>query len=109
MHRNDDGDTRHSERLAALRDWGLAVNPATQRCASLEEVFALYDHYTATRQDLPYAIDGVVVKVDRLAQQQRLGATAKSPRSASSSAALALSEGRFRSSTPSASIAVFAR
>lgn len=82
MHRDGQSDTRHSERLEALRDWGLVVNPATERCASLEEVFALYDRYAATRQELPYEIDGVVVKVDSLDQQERLGNTAKSPRSA---------------------------
>ena len=82
MHRENAEDTRHSERLDALRAWGLPVNPATERCASLSEIFALYDRYAATRDDLPYEIDGVVVKVDRLDQQERLGTTAKSPRSA---------------------------
>ena len=82
MHRENAEDTRHSERLDALRAWGLPVNPATERCASLAEIFALYDRYAATRDDLPYEIDGVVVKVDRLDQQERLGTTAKSPRSA---------------------------
>ena len=82
MHQQDGNYTRHSERIDALRDWGLAVNPATERCASLAEIFALYDRYAATRAELPYEIDGVVIKVDRLDQQQRLGNTAKSPRAA---------------------------
>ena len=75
------GQTRHSECLATLRAWGLMV-PEHERCAALADVFALYDHYAATRAELPYEIDGVVIKVDSLSQQERLGYTAKSPRSA---------------------------
>ena len=75
------GQTRHSECLNALRDWGL-MTPEHERCASLEDVFALYDRYAAERTTLPYEIDGVVIKVDSLSQQERLGYTAKSPRSA---------------------------
>ena len=81
IHAEDGGQTRHSECLATLRDWGLMV-PEHQRCASLADVFVLYDHYAATRAALPYEIDGVVIKVDSLSQQERLGYTAKSPRSA---------------------------
>ncbi len=79
--RAEGGQTRHSECLATLRDWGLMV-PEHERCAALADVFALYDHYVAARSELPYAIDGVVIKVDSLSQQERLGYTAKSPRSA---------------------------
>ena len=81
IHVEGGGQTRHSECLATLRDWGLIV-PEHKRCASLADIFALYDHYAATRAALPYEIDGVVVKVDSLSQQERLGYTAKSPRSA---------------------------
>ena len=77
----DGGQTRHSECLVTLRDWGLMV-PEHQRCASLADMFDHYDHYVATRAALPYEIDGVVIKVDSLSQQERLGYTAKSPRSA---------------------------
>lgn len=75
------GPTHHSECLNTLRDWGL-MTPEHECCASLENVFALYDRYAATRATLPYEIDGVVIKVDSLSQQERLGYTAKSPRSA---------------------------
>ena len=81
IHAEEGGQARHSECLVTLRDWGLMV-PEHQRCASLADVFDHYDHYVATRAALPYEIDGVVIKVDSLSQQERLGYTAKSPRSA---------------------------
>ena len=81
IHAEGGGQTLHSECLATLRNWGLMV-PEHQRCASLADVFDHYDRYSATRADLPYEIDGVVIKVDSLSQQDRLGYTAKSPRSA---------------------------
>ena len=81
IHAEGDDQTRHSECLATLRAWGLMV-PEHQRCAALADVFDHYDHYAATRAALPYEIDGVVIKVDSLSQQERLGYTAKSPRSA---------------------------
>lgn len=81
IHAEGSDQTRHSECLETLRDWGLMV-PEHQRCASLTDVFDHYDHYAAARSALPYEIDGVVIKVDSLSQQDRLGYTAKSPRSA---------------------------
>ena len=81
IHAEGGGQTRHSECLETLRAWGLMV-PEHQRCAALADVFAHYDHYAAARAELPYEIDGVVIKVDSLSQQERLGYTAKSPRSA---------------------------
>jgi len=77
----DDPATTHWEHLEGLRKWGLPVNPATTLCPDLETVFAFYAEYETRRDDLPYEIDGVVIKVDDLDQKQRLGATAKSPRS----------------------------
>ena len=81
IHAEGGNQTRHSGCLETLRDWGLMV-PKHQLCASLADVFALYDRYATTRAELPYEIDGVVIKVDNLSQQERLGYTAKSPRSA---------------------------
>ena len=81
IHAEGDSQTRHSECLETLRAWGLIV-PEHRRCATLEDVFDHYDRYATTRAELPYEIDGVVIKVDSLSQQERLGYTAKSPRSA---------------------------
>ena len=72
----------HIDRLAALRDLGFPVNPVHTRCAGIDEVFEFYDRCEAERDDLEYEIDGVVIKVDDLDQQRRLGSTSKSPRSA---------------------------
>lgn len=72
----------HSERLQAMQDLGFPVNPMRADCPTLEEVFEFYDGCEATRSELPYEVDGVVIKVNSLEQQERLGFTAKSPRSA---------------------------
>ena len=72
----------HTARLGALANLGFAVNPAWAHCRSLDQVFAFYDRCESGRDDLAYEVDGVVIKVNSLAQQERLGFTAKSPRSA---------------------------
>ncbi len=77
-----DAPRTHFERLERLRALGLAVNPARLRSSDLDGVFRFYDEYAERRDDLGYEIDGIVIKVDDLDQQQRLGNTAKSPRSA---------------------------
>ncbi len=70
----------HGEKLERLRALGFPVNPHFRRCLDLTEVFRFCDEWVEQRENLDYDIDGVVVKVDSLAQQQALGATAKSPR-----------------------------
>jgi DNA ligase (NAD+) len=71
---------RHSETLEFLGAAGLPVNPEVQTVGSLDDVFAYCDRWLAHRHDLDYEIDGVVVKVDDLAQREELGSTSKSPR-----------------------------
>jgi DNA ligase (NAD+) len=78
----DPSASTHMQRMDTLGELGLPVNPATKRCGSLDEVFSFYDTYTTQRPSLGYEIDGIVIKVDNLAQQERLGFTSKSPRSA---------------------------
>lgn len=82
LSRADDPATTHAEHLQALRELGFPVNPAYANCSRMEAVFEFYRRFERERDDLDYEIDGIVIKVDDLDQQQRLGATAKSPRSA---------------------------
>ena len=70
----------HWESLEALAALQFKVNPERRLCANLDELLAFCAGWEARRDSLPYEIDGVVAKVDSLAQQQRLGWTAKAPR-----------------------------
>ncbi len=63
-----------------LGDWGFPVNPHMARCAGIEEMLERYRAIEAERASLPYDIDGVVYKVDRLDLQNRLGFRSRSPR-----------------------------
>jgi DNA ligase (NAD+) len=68
------------ERLEALRQAGFPVNPRSQRAGTLDEVVAYCRQLEGDRDALGYEADGVVVKVDDLEHQRRLGATAHHPR-----------------------------
>jgi DNA ligase (NAD+) len=70
----------HAENLTTLRTLGFPVNEHTRTCASIEEVIAFWQGWEHRRETLPYDIDGVVIKVDSLRDQERLGTIAKSPR-----------------------------
>lgn len=70
----------HAEMLDYLEDLGFPSNKERQRCSTIEEVMAFIEHWTENRPNLAYEIDGIVIKVDRYAQQDELGYTAKSPR-----------------------------
>lgn len=72
--------TTHTETLEWLAELGFPVNPQIRTVDSMEEVFAFCRHWQAHRHDLPYEIDGAVVKVDDLAQRTQLGFTSKAPR-----------------------------
>ncbi len=71
---------RHSESLAELKRMGFKVNPNHRVCHGLAELLAFCNEWEVRRDELPYEIDGVVVKVDSVAQQRSLGWTAKAPR-----------------------------
>ena len=66
--------------LQALKDAGFLVNPNARTVDSIDEVMAFIAEADAKRDGLPYEIDGVVIKVDAVAQQRRLGFTGKAPR-----------------------------
>ena len=68
------------ELLAWLREAGFHVNPDVELCQTREEVHAFCERAVARREDLPYEIDGVVVKVNSFAQQESMGYTARAPR-----------------------------
>ncbi|MBM7692694.1 DNA ligase (NAD+) [Peribacillus deserti] len=74
------GVESHSEGLDLLDTLGFKTNKERKRCADIEEVIAYVEGWVERRPNLPYDIDGIVVKVDSLLQQERLGTTAKSPR-----------------------------
>ncbi|MDP3523181.1 MAG: NAD-dependent DNA ligase LigA, partial [Hoeflea sp.] len=72
-------ETQHGM-IEAFKSWEFPVNPLTARLESIEELFAHYTEIGLARADLPYDIDGVVYKVDRLDLQGRLGFRSRSPR-----------------------------
>lgn len=72
--------TSQWELLSWLRECGFHVNPDVRRCFSAREVHDFCRECLDKRADLPYEIDGVVVKVDSFAQQEELGYTARAPR-----------------------------
>ncbi|MBL4857886.1 MAG: NAD-dependent DNA ligase LigA, partial [Erythrobacter sp.] len=68
------------EMVRRIESWGVPVSPLFARVHDIDGMLAHYDKIAAERPDLPYEIDGVVYKVDRLDWQQRLGFVAKAPR-----------------------------
>jgi DNA ligase (NAD+) len=66
--------------FAALKAWGLPVSDHTSRVQGLSAVHERIDHWGQRRHQIEHEIDGVVVKLDELAQQRRLGATSRAPR-----------------------------
>ena len=70
----------HYESLRLLKKLGLPTNEHTRLCKHIDEVIAFWSAWERKRDTLPYDIDGVVVKVDSLRQQELLGSIAKSPR-----------------------------
>ncbi|MBL6946338.1 MAG: NAD-dependent DNA ligase LigA [Rhodospirillales bacterium] len=68
------------EFLERLDAWGFQTNPKAKLCRSLEEILAHYAEIESSRVDLPYDIDGMVYKVNRIDWQDRLGFVSRSPR-----------------------------
>lgn len=69
--------TAHQEVLATLKQFGFPVNPEVRAFDAIDDVITFCESWAERRFALPYDIDGLVIKVDDLAQRQRLGATAK--------------------------------
>jgi DNA ligase (NAD+) len=70
----------HWQFLAALKAWGLRVNPLNQVCRGADAVIAYHEEIAATRATLDYEVDGVVAKVNAHDLQRRLGEVSRSPR-----------------------------
>src|SRR6188474_406137 len=70
----------HSDSLDLLRRLGFPVNPNTRRVSGIDEVIAFTEEWAGARKDLDYETDGIVIKVDSLAEQQELGFVSRAPR-----------------------------
>ncbi len=70
----------HEEAIKKIESWGFQVSPTYKKCANIAEVLKYIESWDKKRNDLPLETDGVVIKVNNLDQQERLGFTAKSPR-----------------------------
>ncbi|MBQ9462963.1 MAG: NAD-dependent DNA ligase LigA [Bacteroidales bacterium] len=70
----------HYEALSKAASWGLPVSEHIKLCNSIEEIRAFIDYWDVARRSLPYATDGIVIKINELSAQRSLGYTAKSPR-----------------------------
>lgn len=79
----DDLETRfatHYESLMASRKWGFNISNFVCLCKTVDEIFDFINYWDVKRHELPFAIDGIVLKVNSFVQQQQLGFTAKSPK-----------------------------
>lgn len=70
----------HYENLKKASEWGFHISDAGRRCKSIDEVFDYINYWDKERKKLPFATDGIVLKVDSLIQHDVLGNTAKNPR-----------------------------
>jgi len=70
----------HFENLMAAKTWGFKVPEHIARCKNIDEIFQFINEWDKKRYDLPFDIDGVVIKVNSYQQQDELGFTAKTPR-----------------------------
>ena len=70
----------HYENLQKAETWGFKISKDMCKCHNLDEVFEYIRHWDIARKELPVATDGIVIKVNRIDQQEALGYTAKSPR-----------------------------
>ncbi len=71
---------RHTDALKAARMWGLPVSHLSEECKNINEVIEYIEKWDVKRKELPFATDGIVIKVNQLQVQKSLGFTAKSPR-----------------------------
>jgi DNA ligase (NAD+) len=70
----------HSESIEKFKKIGLPVNPNIKKAENIEQVIEICNQWDKKRFELPYQIDGMVIKIDRLDQREMLGATGRAPR-----------------------------
>lgn len=70
----------HFQFLEQLKKWGFRVNPYAKLCKNLEELIGHYNYINSIREEIPYEIDGTVIKVNRFDYQNMLGTVSRSPR-----------------------------
>ncbi len=70
----------YMELIKTVNKWGFRISPHIRLCKSITEVIRYHDEMEAKREELPYEIDGIVAKVNRIQWQEKLGATARNPR-----------------------------
>ena len=71
---------KHSETIELLKECGLPTNPNNKICKNIDEIMDYIHYWTEHRSELPYEIDGIVIKVNDLAMQKKLGYTVKYPK-----------------------------
>ena len=72
--------TTHKEALDKAAEWGLPVSDKRKICSNIDEISDFINYWDAERKNLPFATDGIVIKVNELPYQEELGYTAKFPR-----------------------------
>ncbi len=70
----------HSENLSILKQMGFPVSPVVEECFSIDEIFEYINKWELQRESLPFFIDGIVLKVNSMRQQDILGSIARSPK-----------------------------
>lgn len=70
----------HEEALKFMKELGFVTNPNNKKISNIKELISYIDYWTENRKTLPYEIDGIVIKVNNLDDQKRLGFTARNPK-----------------------------
>lgn len=80
IHSNEIALKNHEETFAKLKEWGLPTHKKIKKAKSLDELIKISEEWKSLQDELPFDIDGLVIKVNNIQQQRRLGYTSKYPR-----------------------------
>ncbi len=70
----------HYDSISLIESIGFPVNPYKKLCKKIDDILEFHSHWEENRDEIPFEVDGIVIKVNDLSQQERLGKTSKSPR-----------------------------